>query len=132
MFSLELIVRQVFESLKDVSLERALRYFDTNIARMAADTIGGKLDDRLAASRAERLKFFGSATAADAALTLQKGMTHKVEELMEKMGEELSDQYEGAIRGTFGKKSDGYKAFFPYGLDEYGQATRERMPVSVS
>ena len=131
MFSLELIVRQVFEGLKNVSLERALRYFDTTIARMGADTIGGKLDERLAASQAVRVQFFGSATAADAALTLQKGMTDEVEELMEKMGDELSDQYEGAIRGTFGKKSDRYDAFFPNGLDEYGQATREQMPTLV-
>ena len=131
MFSLELIVRQVFTALKNVSLERVLRYYDTTIARMSADTIGGKLTDRGAASQAIRVQFFGSATAADAALTLQKGLTDEVEELMEKMGAELGDRYEGAIRGAFGKKSEGYNAFFPNGLDEYGQATRERMPGLV-
>jgi hypothetical protein len=131
MFSLELLVRQVFNSLKDVSLERTLRYFDTTIARMRADTLDGKLDDRLAASQAVRVQFFGSATAADVALILQKGMTDKVEELMAQMGDELGDRYEGAIRGAFGRDSDGYRAFFPNGLTEYRKATRERMPGLV-
>ena len=131
MFSLDLIVRQAFLALKDVSLERTLRYFDTTIARMDADPLDGKLADRLAASKAVRLQFFGSATAADAALTMQKGLTDDVEELMKKMGHELSERYEGAIRGAFGKTGDGYTAFFPNGLTEYGQATRERMPGLV-
>ena len=131
MFSLELIVRQVFDALKDVSLERVLRYYDTTIARMGADTIGGKLADRLAASQAVRVQFFGSATAADAALTLQKGMTDKVEELTQLMSDELSNRYEGAIKGAFGKKSDGYDAFFPHGLTEYDDAPREQMPTLV-
>lgn len=131
MFSLELIVRQVFTALQDVSLERTLRYFDTTIARMAADPLGGKLADRLAASQAVRGQFFGSATAADAALTLQKGLTEQVEALMEQMADELSDRYEGAIRGTFGKTGAAYAAFFPHGLQEYRAATRERMPGLV-
>ncbi len=131
MFSLDLVIRPVFNELKNVSLVRNLRYFDTTIARMAANTLGGKLDDRLAASRAVRLQFFGSATAADAALTLQKGMTDAVDTLTEKMDEELSDRFEGAIRGAFGKDSDGYRAFFPNGLTEYDDPTREAMPGLV-
>lgn len=131
MFSLELIVRQAFTSLEDVSLERVLRYFDTTIARMAADDLGGQLAARLAASQAVRVAFFGSATAADAALTLQKGLTEQVEALTKRMGHELSSRYEGAIRGVFGKGSAGYTAFFPNGLGEYGGATREQMPGLV-
>ena len=131
MFSLELIVRQVFEALKNVSLERVLRYYDTTIARMDADSIGGKLDGRRTSSRAVRVQFFGSASAADAALILQKGLTDQVEVLTKKMSDELSDRYEGAVRGAFGKDSDGYKAFFPYGLTEYNNATRETMPGLV-
>lgn len=131
MFSLEIIVRQVFEGLRNVSLERVLRYFDTTIARMAADPLDGKLTERLNASRAVRTQFFGSATAADAALTLQKGLTDQVEALTERMGDELSQRYEGAIRGAFGKGSAAYAAFFPNGLTEYGDATREQMPGLV-
>ncbi|MBC7448316.1 MAG: hypothetical protein H7330_09680 [Hymenobacteraceae bacterium] len=131
MFSLELIVRQVFDTLKNVSLERVLRYYDTTIARMGADSVGGKLNDRRAASQAVRMQFFGSASAADAALTLQKGLTDQVDALSEKMSDELSNRYEGAIRGAFGKGSDGYNAFFPDGLTDYDKATRERMPLLV-
>jgi hypothetical protein len=131
MFSLDLVVRQVFHTLENVSLERVLRYFDTTIARMGADTLGGQLTARLAASQAVRAQFFGSATAADAALTLQKGLTDEVEALLEQMGDDLGDRYEGAIRGAFGKESAAYAAFFPNGLTEYGQATRERMPGLV-
>lgn len=131
MFSLELVVRQVFDKLKDVSLERVLRYFDTTIARMAADPLGGKLTERIDASQAVRLQFFGSATAADAALTLQKGLTDDVEALTARMHHELSDRFEGAIRGAFGKSSKGYDDFFPNDLSEYNDPDREEMPRLV-
>lgn len=131
MFSLELVVRQVFKNLSDVSLERVLRYFDTTIARMDADSLGGKLTDRIDTSRAVRIQFFGSATAADAALTLQKGLTDDVEALTARMHHELSDRFEGALRGAFGKSSKAYADFFPNDLSEYADPDREEMPTLV-
>lgn len=129
MFALDLIVRPVFEALKHVGLERVLRYFDTNLARMRATDVGGQLVSRIAESAAVRTQFFGSATAADAALIYQTGQTDALDALVEKMGRELGKRYEGAIRGAFGQDSDAYRAFFPNGLTEYGAATRETSPV---
>jgi len=124
-------LKRFFENLFDtdrISDDNIRKFSNDHIQRLVAANDDGNLTDMINATVGAYTTYFGAITDEDTAFALQQARTIAVDKIIEEFKNAVS-QHEGLVRSTFGKGTPEYEEFFPQGITEYRQATKQNLPT---
>lgn len=125
MLNLETLFKNHFAS-KEVSDDELKKFADDHLQRLTAGNTDGILDPILADTGAKYIAYFGAISDEDVATAVRQALTANVDAIIAEF-KALVSRREGAVRDAFGRKGADYQMFFPQGLSEYSNATKENV-----
>lgn len=120
MINLETLFENHFDNIF-ISDNNLQKFAEIHLQRLMANNPGGVFTQIISDSAPTYADFVNAISDEDTHFAVQQGLTITVKTLLQQTKEFISKS-EGTIRGTFGKKSAEYQAFFPQKMDEYWQA----------
>lgn len=107
--------------------DESLRLFAVDtLQRMSANNSGGTLTTNITDTTNAYTNYFGAITDEDLKFSIQQGLTIAANNLFEGFKKDASRK-EGAVRSQYGVDSATYQEFYPHGINEYTQATKENV-----
>ncbi len=116
---------------KEISDDELMAFSQDHLARITANNHDGILDPIIGATGAAHIACFGAISDEDVAAAVRQGMTINVDRAIAAF-KKLVQRREGAIRSAFGEDGPEYQEFFPHGMTEYSQATKENIEVLMN
>ena len=109
---------------ENISDERKNSFARDHINRTTDNNPGGRYTPMITATQTYYDGYFGKIVETGGSLALRKSKTITVEEVSKQV-KNLISQKEGVIKDIWPKKSSGYTEFYPSGISEYWDATRD-------
>lgn len=102
------------------------KFSEDHLARITANPgpPGGPIILLIAPTGAAHLNYFGNISNVDVASAVQQGLTKSLDAKF-KEAVDYMKRAESIIRYVYGKEAQTYQEFYPYGLTEYTNATKE-------
>lgn len=117
MLDLSLLFKNHFGT-RLISDNNIRKFSEIHLQRLIANNSEGMMDQIIAETQNAYDQYFGSIKEEDQSFAVQQGLTISVYKVLHEFKRFVSST-EGLIRAQFGKKSEEYKEFIPYGLKEY-------------
>jgi hypothetical protein len=131
MINLKSIFGNLFDSGEIASDIHTKNFSEDMIVRITHYNTGGQYDTMLNLTEAAHTLFFGQITNKDVLLAIRISRTRSVDIVLgnfEKKVTVIGD----TIGSKFEKGSAEFLEFFPYGINDYHKATKEKFPVLIN
>jgi len=113
---------------KEISNDELRKFAEDNLMRLTANNPSSAFTTIISATGIKYTAYFGALSNTDVAEAVRQALTVTVDNKLKAFKEKVSRK-EADIRSAFGKDGAEYQEFFPHGMTEYSNATKENVEV---
>ena len=113
---------------KEISIGELRNFAEHHMKALSTNNPGGIYSTILALVTSKYIAYFGTISDSDVEEGVRQALTKSVDNIIRDFKAAVS-QHSGAVYSKFGKDAPQVQEFFPKGLTEYSNMTKEQAPV---